>query len=182
MKKLIVIFLTAVLVFSSADTFANLTTVGDPIEGNSWTQRFEEKGVGLFDLVAVQMVSAGDTFESTTHNNFSVGGWSILYENDDDFPTLASASTVTNPVSSMQWDIHFAGNKSDPLAFNFVAFNGDTLLESAYAAWTGSGWNITAGSWNPLRSDVVPIPAPGAILLGGIGVTLVGWLRRRRTL
>jgi len=62
----------------------------------------------------------------------------------------------------------------------FAGTPGATLrITSTAPAWGGF---LTWGQLGIDRVEATPVPAPGAILLGSIGVGLVGWLRRRRSL
>ena len=49
-------------------------------------------------------------------------------------------------------------------------------------AWSGSYYGMVHYGVTIMEPTGGYIPAPGAIVLGGIGVALVGWLRRRRAL
>jgi len=46
----------------------------------------------------------------------------------------------------------------------------------------GIGFEITTTVGDKALSEPAHTPAPGAIMLGSVGIGLVGWLRRRRTL
>ena len=69
MKKLMLLLMSIVL-FMPAMALAVPTTIGDPIEGNSWSQQFNESGVGNFNIMEIYMLS-DDYFEQNAFSGFT---------------------------------------------------------------------------------------------------------------
>ncbi|MHC4571435.1 MAG: hypothetical protein ACYS0C_05090 [Planctomycetota bacterium] len=127
------------------------------------------------------MVTHDETvmMEATNGTSFTLFSFDFAgYPTDNEVPFSLQASNGT--VANYTPDGLVDGPGGDPDFQTFTLPAGFTNITSVLFIHTGQGTTQGLFGLDNLNANV--IPAPGAILLSSIGVSLVGWLRRRRTL
>lgn len=183
---------------NSSSPGSNLNILSSSATSGGFTDQIWEDGIA--DITAEAKFAAysqsfGYTDESY-HELFNIAGGSST----NFLQSKPIASELDLSSNLWTWDRSDVGNDGGPgenhwsSNQNLNGYNKDHMItfEITGTGITNKTWLLFWDDqrWCPDRdfNDFVvqitarPIPAPGAILLGSIGICLVGWLRRRRTL
>jgi hypothetical protein len=165
---------------------------GSPEYGNSMSQYWNIT-LPAFDAMAFRVIS-GDPFEGTGISGLP-SGWSHAVNNDG---TLVFASTTgqeTNLNFTLTWTgavVAFdeaifpissetsVGEMNIAPAISWAYNGGQAPAGSGWVNYSGFDWYYKASTWAPTRTGVgEAVPAPGAVVLGMMGLGLVGWMKRK---
>ena len=162
--------------------------------GGGWKPAVFDKGIyvvhwGDGTKLGLALQEGWDDWTSTTYHNKNSGNHPYAWD-------------IGTPTAANPWEFAFTMDPAPTPSESYLSVAGETIYGSQpfeYGITDGNPvsndndysqcyliaqiWSYTKdASFNFQDVQAEVIPAPGAILLGSIGVGLVGWLRRRRTL